>query len=105
MLQFLRHKRSLQHLDIYCASVFTLSPALRTNNAENTWQFKQQVVDGNTPLPASVVRLFLTSSPWWCGMRHSFPLLITQTREVKADLKLLSFICFQVDVVGDITRF
>jgi len=38
-------------------------------------------------------------------MRHSFPLLITQTREVKADLKLLSFICFQVDVVGDITRF
>lgn len=52
--------------------VCTLSPTLRTNNAENTWQPKQQAVDGNILLPASVAWLFLTCSLWWRGLRHSF---------------------------------
>lgn len=88
--------------------LYTLSPTLRTNNAENTWQMEEQAVDGNILLPASVAWLFLTCSLRWGGLRHPFSrhiaLLIPQTREVKADLTLL-FTCFQVDVVSDITMF
>lgn len=80
--------------------LYTLSPTLRTNNAENTQQLKQQAVDGNILLPASLAWLFLTCSLWWGGLRHPFSrhivLLIPQTREVKADLTL-SFTCFQLD--------
>lgn len=49
-----------------------IPPTLRTNNADNTWQLKEQAVDGNILLPVSVAQLFLTCSLWWGGLRQSF---------------------------------